>query len=150
MKTKDEIRDQRYKQKYGITLEEYTDRLLAQGGVCAICQRPPKSKSLHVDHDHKVSRVKVSYGKSYDIWVAQAEYNQVAFIASGVSKSAASKMIRHMLKGASWRGILCWTCNKSLQSFRDNPTLMRAAAAYLERFQNHGATPPPTTSGEKS
>jgi hypothetical protein len=41
------------KRKYGITLEEYEERLTAQGGVCAICRRPPRPDiSLHVDHNH--------------------------------------------------------------------------------------------------
>lgn len=39
--------------KYGITLEEYETLLEDQGGVCAICRRPPREDiSLHVDHDH--------------------------------------------------------------------------------------------------
>jgi hypothetical protein len=37
---------------YGITGEEYESILKAQGGVCFICQKPPRSKRLAVDHDH--------------------------------------------------------------------------------------------------
>jgi hypothetical protein len=39
--------------KYGLTLGQYEAMLEAQGGVCAICGRPPRDDiSLHVDHDH--------------------------------------------------------------------------------------------------
>ena len=38
---------------YGITVEEYDELLATQGGVCAICRRPPREDiSLHLDHDH--------------------------------------------------------------------------------------------------
>jgi Recombination endonuclease VII. len=38
---------------------ELYERLLAeQGGVCAICGNPPKTRRLHVDHDHKTGRVR--------------------------------------------------------------------------------------------
>jgi hypothetical protein len=38
---------------YGITLEQYDEMLVAQGGVCAVCKREPRDDiSLHVDHDH--------------------------------------------------------------------------------------------------
>jgi len=43
---------------FGITLAEYGAMLVAQGGVCAICQQPEtemrsgKLKALAVDHDH--------------------------------------------------------------------------------------------------
>lgn len=38
--------------RYNITVEQY-DRMLAdQGGVCAICKKPPVKNRLHVDHDH--------------------------------------------------------------------------------------------------
>lgn len=41
------------RRKYGLSVEEYDSILSAQGGVCAICQRPPsETKSLAVDHDH--------------------------------------------------------------------------------------------------
>lgn len=44
--------------KYGLTVEEYQARLVAQNGVCVICGKPPKENGqraaarLHVDHDH--------------------------------------------------------------------------------------------------
>jgi len=41
------------RRKYGMTSEEYDEMLVAQRGVCAICERPPTDGiSLHVDHDH--------------------------------------------------------------------------------------------------
>lgn len=36
----------------------YDELLEAQGGVCAICGRPPKTRRLHLDHDHKTMRVR--------------------------------------------------------------------------------------------
>jgi hypothetical protein len=32
--------------------------LAAQGGGCAICGAPPKTRRLHVDHDHKTGAVR--------------------------------------------------------------------------------------------
>ncbi len=49
------------KQKYGITPEEYDERLAAQGGVCAICKQPPadpRGYRMHVDHSHETGRVR--------------------------------------------------------------------------------------------
>jgi Recombination endonuclease VII len=37
--------------RYGITAEEYDQMLADQGGVCAICKKPPVKNRLHVDHD---------------------------------------------------------------------------------------------------
>lgn len=43
-----------------VTIAEltYEAMLIAQGGVCAICGNPPKTRRLHVDHDHKTGRVR--------------------------------------------------------------------------------------------
>lgn len=44
--------------RLGLTLEGY-DRLLAlQGGVCAICGKPPKRNRLAVDHNHDTGAVR--------------------------------------------------------------------------------------------
>ena len=52
-------RDQ-LKHRYGITPEEYNTLLEQQGGVCAICKRPPrgKMKRLSVDHNHFTEQVR--------------------------------------------------------------------------------------------
>lgn len=47
------------KRKYGITLEEYDEKLAEQGGVCAVCSREPRPDiSLHVDHDHETGQIR--------------------------------------------------------------------------------------------
>lgn len=45
---------------YGITVDEYDRMFEAQGGVCATCGKPNKSKYgyLSVDHDHKTGKVR--------------------------------------------------------------------------------------------
>jgi hypothetical protein len=45
-------RDRHLRRTYGITLERYESMLAQQGGVCAICSRPPKRNRLAVDHSH--------------------------------------------------------------------------------------------------
>lgn len=45
--------------KYGITLEEYEKKLLAQNGQCQICQRPiPIGRNSHLDHDHLTGKLR--------------------------------------------------------------------------------------------
>lgn len=40
------------KSKYNLTPEQYDEILAIQGGVCYICQKPPKKQRLAVDHNH--------------------------------------------------------------------------------------------------
>jgi hypothetical protein len=42
----------------GVTDDEYARMLAAQGGGCAICGATPKTRRLHVDHDHKTGTVR--------------------------------------------------------------------------------------------
>lgn len=46
-----------YKQKYGITLEDYNNMFESQDGSCAICSATP-SERLHVDHNHVTGEVR--------------------------------------------------------------------------------------------
>lgn len=46
---------------YGITIEEYEDKLEKQKGVCAICTQPETRKTqrrLCVDHDHATGKIR--------------------------------------------------------------------------------------------
>jgi Recombination endonuclease VII len=42
----------------GITDVEYGAMLRVQGGGCAICGAKPKTRRLHVDHDHATGQVR--------------------------------------------------------------------------------------------
>ena len=45
--------------QHEITLEQYQAILDGQGGVCAICARPPVGKTrLSLDHDHKTAKLR--------------------------------------------------------------------------------------------
>ena len=48
----------RLKYRFGVSLEEFRERLATQGGRCAICRtdRPGGPSSFRVDHDHKTGR----------------------------------------------------------------------------------------------
>lgn len=48
----------RVQETYGITGSEYEAILKAQDGKCAICQQPPRSKRLAVDHDHTLGNTR--------------------------------------------------------------------------------------------
>lgn len=60
----DKVRDGALRRKYGITLEQYHNLLVAQGGVCAICGKPETCtyqgvvRDLCVDHDHETGAVR--------------------------------------------------------------------------------------------
>jgi len=42
----------------GVTDDEYALLLEAQDGGCAICGAKPKTRRLHVDHDHATGKVR--------------------------------------------------------------------------------------------
>lgn len=43
---------------YGLTTEAFDALARVQGGVCAVCRRPPGAQRLHVDHDHATGEVR--------------------------------------------------------------------------------------------
>lgn len=55
-----------YKNRYGITLQQYNDLFAKQNGLCAICHKPETEvdsrtnqiRSLHVDHDHATEEIR--------------------------------------------------------------------------------------------
>lgn len=60
-KLKEHTRKYQLKMKYGITLDQYDNMLLLQGGHCALCNKTPddeRDKVLSVDHCHKTNKVR--------------------------------------------------------------------------------------------
>lgn len=61
---RDRIRDVAFREKYGISLEQYDQMHVAQGGVCFICGQPEtierngKPRLLAVDHCHDTGKVR--------------------------------------------------------------------------------------------
>lgn len=56
------IKNWKLKKRFGITLAQYDEMVAKQGGLCAICGKPPSARSIHsslcVDHDHESGRVR--------------------------------------------------------------------------------------------
>ena len=49
----------RLKRLYDLTPEQFDAMMVRQGGVCAICNKPPKpGRFLHVEHCHDTERVR--------------------------------------------------------------------------------------------
>lgn len=47
------------RRRFGISIEDYDELLIAQVGRCAICGAPPtKRKALAVDHDHETGNLR--------------------------------------------------------------------------------------------
>ena len=46
------------KNKYGITLEQHNNMLVAQEGKCAVCEILFEHRRINVDHDHKTGEVR--------------------------------------------------------------------------------------------
>lgn len=58
---KEKVLNKRYKERYGITYDEYCNMLKEQNHKCAICgvdEVDSRSKKLCVDHDHETGKVR--------------------------------------------------------------------------------------------
>lgn len=55
---KEQVRDQKLRRTFGITLIEYREMELAQGGGCAICGGQNGKKDLNVDHNHETGAIR--------------------------------------------------------------------------------------------
>jgi hypothetical protein len=67
-------RNQNLKRLYGMTLAEFDSRLAGQGGACAICAGPPRTKNtFHVDHDHKSGAIRELLCGPCNVLIGMAE-----------------------------------------------------------------------------
>lgn len=94
--------------RHGIDAQALLELVDQQGGLCAICQSDLNgdARRWHIDHDH----------------------------ACCPNTSGDKGRQRKRGCGKCIRGILCANCNVGIGMFADDPSALRAAAAYLERF----------------
>lgn len=52
------MRGYHLRRTFGMTTEEEGKLLVAQGGLCAICGRPPVDRVLGIDHDHQTGNIR--------------------------------------------------------------------------------------------
>lgn len=75
---------------YGITGTEYRAMAEAQGGLCAICSRPPRQRRLAVDHDHRTGRVRALLCDTCNRFVGMLEKDPV------ITEKATSYLKEHV------------------------------------------------------
>jgi hypothetical protein len=81
-------------------------------------------------HNKTASVVKRNYGITLvEKELIRKYQNYRCAVCKGVLKIA---NVDHCHATGLTRGLLCWHCNNALGKFRDNPTMLRAAAQYLE------------------
>ncbi len=117
-------------------------------GKCAVCNRnqaaanarasrrlrPPRALTARDKQVRRSSHLKTKYGltaEAYDS-LLQAQNGVCAICARPESSRLTSLSVDHDHKTGNVRGLLCYNCNTSLGKFRDDPALLRKAAAYLE------------------
>ena len=70
----------RFRDLYGITIAEYDEMFKAQGGVCAICGKPEKSRRISVDHDHATGRARGLLCTNCNVTLGKLELRFDAFM----------------------------------------------------------------------
>lgn len=56
--TKENRRKSKLKCRYGLSVEDFTEKEIEQNFCCAICGYKPLTRPLYVDHDHKTNLVR--------------------------------------------------------------------------------------------
>ena len=139
-------RDRYLRKNFLISEDEYLKALRKNGGVCSVTGNPPTTKSLAVDHDHKIERWKIISRKTEDgewlSWPQGAREDELlecpkrlVFCEKDRLKQISRAKVKARLKRLSVRGILCWKANTGLKKWDDNPGDMRRAAEYIENYQ---------------
>ena len=135
-------RDRYLRKNFLISEEEYLKALRKNGGVCSVTGNPPTTKSLAVDHDHKIERWKIVSVKEDNIWYSSPQGAdtgtcplRLQFFENDRLKQVSRAKVKARLKRLSVRGILCWKANTGLKKWDDNSGDMRQAADYIDNYQ---------------
>jgi len=102
------------------------------------------NKKYHTDPEYKLRRNRKRVVSKYGLSVRQyAEMLTVQNNACAICKTPhidenGKRLVidhNHLLETGAVRGLLCMVCNLGLGQFKDSPSVLRAAAKYLEQKQ---------------
>jgi Pyruvate/2-oxoacid:ferredoxin oxidoreductase delta subunit len=119
---------------------------------CRLCEQWLPTTQYYIHHDKRKARLhhssycndcrRMSYvARNHAISVEQ--YRQIISEASGhcqICKQEATLHVDHCHFTGKLRGLLCNRCNTALGSFLDDPTILRSAVKYVERYRALHAT----------
>lgn len=127
----------------GVDDARYRAMLEAQGGGCAICGSKPRTRRLHVDHDHKTGRVRGL--------LCYADNRLLPSYATAPRIDAALRyLLRHeltQLGRLAWveedRGFTspCWIWSRAIASSGYGVIRYRGELRYLHRLMFRGVIP---------
>src|ERR1700679_807428 len=127
-------KDKYYQKHYGVSHDTAESMRKEAGNVCEICGRS-MTRALNIEHFH----FKVVAERTNDIfrpkWRAEVKPPfKGTTVHFADTKEAAILAAKKEALPLSIRGVACFSCNKGLAYFNDNPVTLRCAASYLERF----------------
>lgn len=96
----------------------------------------PKRKRRH--NVSESQRVKADQARRWKYGLSPAEYDAMVAAQDGrcaICGAISTLFVDHDHATGKVRGLLCCACNTALGMLRDSQSVMRAAAAYMERHQ---------------
>ena len=113
------------------------------GVYCPSCRKKKGDyyyKTRRENGKHRWAAIKNNYGLSQEGYEAMLKrQNDCCAICDSPSPGGHGKWhVDHNHSTGEVRGLLCNLCNSALGKFKDSPTILKAAAAYLERTSYYG------------
>jgi hypothetical protein len=121
-----------------LSKEEKTAIRAEYGNRCSICGSTGGTRALSIEHDHAMTKRKITCYKTFGMWKAALAHPtlRTCEFFEAPTRAEALKKARTEMVRQSIRGICCYWCNSGLKWFKDNPGLLLAAANYISRFRS--------------
>lgn len=116
--------------------------LRAECKLCA-CYRAKKRRDADKPGNYRATRnsfLRIKYGITFDEFEALLKkQGGVCQICHNECASGRRLAVDHNHSTGKVRGLLCALCNMAIGKFRDNPTILRRAADYLEQISQQAS-----------